>query len=143
MSDKKTGTSKPPQHTAKAAKDAKTPSHAPPPKPIQRRDATGHLDPRYAAHLRAESGQGRDSDDNHAFLPEGHSKSKDDFAEELGEEAVAAMTSGEYQGEEELDQVVEEERGGPFVESTAGVEYAEGTDPSNPSTATREPFPKT
>jgi hypothetical protein len=110
-------------------------------KPIRRRDATGHLDPRYAAHLRAESGHSRDASDNVAFLA--GDRSNDDFAEELGEEAVEAMTTGEYQGEDALDQVVEEERGGPFVESTAGVEYAEGTDPSNPSTATREPFPKT
>jgi len=110
-------------------------------KPIRRRDATGHLDPNYAAHLRAESGHSRDASDNVAFLSA--ERSKDDLAEELGEEAVEAMTTGEYQGEDVLDQVVEEERGGPFVVSTAGVEYAEGTDPSNPSTATREPFPKT
>jgi hypothetical protein len=140
MNEKKAGTSKPPQHAAKGAKGAKVPAPAPA-KPIHRRDATGHLDPEYAARLRAESLEGRDNDDNRAFLPEGHSK--DDLAEELGEEAVEAMTSGESQREDDLDQVTDEERGGPFVESTAGVEYAEGTDPSNPSTATREPFPKT
>jgi hypothetical protein len=110
-------------------------------KPIRRRDATGHLDPHYAAHLRAEGGHSRDTADNVAFLA--GERSDDELAEELGEEAVAEMTTGEYQGEDVLDRVVEEERGGPFVESTAGVEYAEGTDPSNPSTATREPFPKT
>jgi len=76
-----------------------------------------------------------------AFLDGLHSR--DDLAEELGEETVEAMTSGEYQMEDVLDQVVEEERGGPFVESTAGIEFAEGTDPSNPPDATREPFPKT
>jgi hypothetical protein len=151
MTPKKTGKAKPPRPSAAASKAAPQKGHdknkaaAAPPgtaAPVRRRDATGHLDPRYAAHLRAESGQlqGAAADDV-AFIR--GSKTKDDLAEELGEGAVATMTSGEYEGEDALDQVVEEEAGGPFVESTAGQEFAEGTDPSNPDTATREPFPKT
>jgi hypothetical protein len=108
---------------------------------VRRRDALGHLDPRYAAHLRSESGKLSAASDNDAAFVRG-SKSNDELAEELGEEAVQSMTSGEYEGEEALNQVVEEETGGPFVQSTAGQEFAEGTDPSNPKGATREPFPK-
>jgi hypothetical protein len=140
MSEKKPSPTKSAPRPAVGATGAEAPKHDAG-KPIRRRDATGHLDPHYAAHLRAESGHSRDTGDNVAFLSA--ERSDDAFAEELGEEAVEAMTTGEYQGEDGLDQVVEEERGGPFVESTAGIEYAEGTDPSNPSTATREPFPKT
>jgi hypothetical protein len=109
--------------------------------PLRRRDASGHLDPQYAADLLAESGRHRDGADDVAFLD--GLRSQDDLAEGLGEETVEAMTTGEYQGEDVLDQIVEEERGGPFVESTAGIEFAEGIDPSNPPDATREPFPKT
>jgi hypothetical protein len=109
--------------------------------PLRRRDGAGHLDPRYAADLLAESGRQRNGADDVAFLD--GLRSQDDLAEELGEETVEAMTTGEYQMEDVLDQIVEEERGGPFVESTAGIEFAEGTDPSNPPDATREPFPKT
>jgi hypothetical protein len=140
MSPKKTAKAKPAQPSASSKNKSApvTPGTAP---PVRRRDATGHLDPRYAAHLRAESGQQRGAADDVAFIR--GTKSDDDLAEELGEEAVATMTSGEYDGEDALDQVVEEETGGPFVESTAGQEFAEGTDASNPDTATREPFPKT
>jgi hypothetical protein len=43
---------------------------------------------------------------------------KDDLAEELGEESVEAATSGQYQAEENLNEEVPEETGGPFVERT-------------------------
>jgi len=55
---------------------------------------------------------------------------------------VSAMTSGEDQDEAQLDAEVEGERGGPFVETKAGEEYADDIDESNPADATREPFPK-
>jgi hypothetical protein len=84
----------------------------------------------------------RDTDvDQQAFVTE--SRSTDDLAEELGEEAVAEMTSGEDQRERLLDEQVDDERGGPFVETGGSQEYAGGTDASNPATATREPFPTT
>ncbi|MDB4938477.1 MAG: histone protein [Labilithrix sp.] len=104
-----------------------------------RRDATGHLDPSYARDLRARSRATRD-DDTRAFLR--GSRSKDDLAEELGEEAVATMTSGEDQSER-LEAEVDEERGGPFVPSRGRKEFARGTDKSNPRSASREPFPRT
>jgi hypothetical protein len=76
-----------------------------------------------------------------AFIDRPHSK--DDLAEELGEQAVETMTSGEDEGEDLADQDVPEERGGPFVVTTAGTEFAEGVDASNPRGAKREPFPTT
>ncbi len=53
------------------------------------------------------------------------------------------MTSGENDSGDNRDQFVDEEIGGPFVESPAKREYADGNDASNPDDATREPFPKT
>ncbi len=108
----------------------------------RRRDATGHLDPRYAAELRAKGLEMHDDDEGQqAFLR--RARSRDDLAEELGEEAVAEMTSGEDQRESLLDVQNEAETGGPFVGTPGRVEFARGTDESNPSSATREPFPRT
>jgi len=128
---------------AKAAPKAKpVAKSAPKAKPIQRRDGAGHLDPKYAADLRARIQP--HEDETTAFLGEGRSSSSDDLAEELAEEAVETMTSGEYEAEDALNQSVPEDRGGPFVPSTAGAEFAsEDEDESNPQGATREPFPTT
>jgi hypothetical protein len=111
--------------------------------PVSRRDATGHLNPAYAADLRQKSRESRDDGgaDTQAFLTK--SRSRDGLAEELGEEAVSAMTSGADQSDRLLDLEVEEERGGPFVRTTGREEFALGTDKSNPRKATREPFPRT
>ena len=109
-------------------------------KPAPRRDATGRLDPKYARDLRARS-QENQEDDNRAFFKKPHSG--DDLAEELGEQAVGTMTSGEDQSEHLTGEEVEEERGGPFVKTREGDEFAGGTDRSNPRDATREPFPRT
>jgi hypothetical protein len=108
-------------------------------KPAPRRDGSGRLNPKYARDLRALSRENKGDDDDRAFFKT--PRSGDDLAQELGEEAVETMTSGEAQGER-LDEVVEEERGGPFVK-TGGEEFAGGTDRSNPRDATREPFPRT
>jgi len=109
--------------------------------PVRRRDATGHLDPEYEAKLRAETGHSRNKDDARAFVA--GAKSKDGFAEELGEEFVEAATSGEDQKEDAFNQSVPEDSGGPFVETSGKKEFAHGTDASNIKGATREPFPKT
>jgi hypothetical protein len=53
------------------------------------------------------------------------------------------MTSGEDQGEDALNQTVEEEAGGPFIETTGQKEFAHDVDASNPEDAMREPFPTT
>ena len=79
-----------------------------------------------------------------AFFPDpagGPARTKDDLAEELAEEFIASATSGEGQNEAGHEAVVAEEIGGPFVPSTGKVEFARGTDASNPKGATREPFP--
>ena len=108
-------------------------------KPIQRRTIAGHIDPKYGAELLAQSGHS--DDEGQSFIP--RPRSGDDLAEELCEEFVETVTTGEYAGEETLDQVVAEESGGPFIETTGATEFAEGTDASNPKDAEREPFPKT
>jgi hypothetical protein len=109
-------------------------------RPIQRRDATGHLDPKYAADLRKRSlPRARDGEDV-AFL--GRAKSTDPLAEALGEEFLEAATTGEDAGLEDLNQNLPEDEGGPFVLTRGRDEFARGADPSNPRDATREPFPK-
>ena len=110
-------------------------------KGFTRTDRDGHLDPKHAASLREKSRDSNPKDDERAFV--GGHKSRDPLAEELAEEAVEAMTSGEDRLTEDRAADVAEERGGPFVVTSAGEEMAEGTDASNPRGATREPFPKT
>jgi hypothetical protein len=89
--------------------------------------------------LLARSGARPDAE--HSFVDE--PRTQDDLAEGLGEEFVHSATSGENEGEDTLDQVVPEEEGGPFVESSGGTEFASGTDASNPKGAKPEPFPTT
>lgn len=126
-----------PKATARGAAPKRAKARA---KPLLRReDHPGHLDPKYAAALRRQSG--RPEPEPESFLDQ--PRSKDDLVEELGEEFVGEVTSGEHEGEDLQDQLVPEERGGPFVETPAGTEFAQGTDPSNPKGATREPFPRT
>jgi len=110
-----------------------------PQKPLQRRDATGHLNPKYAADLRKRSlASGHSDAGGVAFF--GRAKSSDTLAEGLGEAFVAAATTGEG-GADAHDLVVPEDAGGPFVITKGRDEFAQGSDPSNPPEATREPFP--
>jgi len=122
---------------AKAAK--KKPAPRPPARP--RRDATGHLNPEYAAELLEKSTEGMSRDPNQDAFLHGP-KAEDDLAEELGETTVATMTTGEETGEETLNRPAIEEVGGPFVVTPAATEFAPGTDASNPKGAKPEPFPK-
>jgi hypothetical protein len=132
----------PKKKTKAAPKKAKTvaPKKAKAAAPIRRRDGAGHLDPKYAKELRALGGH-EDAGDTTAFVQ--RPRSKDDLAEELGEEFVMTATSGEDEGEDVANQDVPEEIGGPFVVTDADTEFAEGTDASNPKGAKREPFPRT
>src|SRR5262245_36048128 len=78
------------------------------------------------------------TDDADAFIPDpdgGPAVIPDDLAESLAEEFLESATSGEDRAEELQDEVVPEELGGPFVESTAEQEFASGTDASNPEDA--------
>ena len=112
------------------------------PEEIRRRDATGHLDPKYAAELRAKSVEDNTKDDDRAFVV--GSKSNDPLAESFGEEFVESATSGESEAERSSsEEITSDEVGGPFVVTSGRQEYAEGTDASNPKGATREPFPRT
>lgn len=108
---------------------------------VRRRDASGNLDPKYAAELRALGKETHpDEDENPGGFLEGMS-SGDPLAEELGEHFVRTAVSGEDDAED--DEETPEERGGPFVETSSRTELADGTDASNPEDATREPFPTT
>jgi hypothetical protein len=103
-------------------------------------DNQGHIDPERAALLLSRTASARNGD----YVPfVASSGSEDDLAEELGEVAVLAMTSGEGRMVEDLNGDVEEDWGGPFVVTSAAREFAGGTDDSNIAEATREPFPTT
>jgi hypothetical protein len=86
------------------------------------------------------------SDDANAFMPDpegGPARIHDDLAEGMAEDFLQAATSGEDVTEEAMDEMVAEELGGPFVETSAMEEFATGTDESNPPDAEREPLPLT
>src|SRR3954471_16589676 len=86
----------------------------------------------------------RREDHADAFLPDpdgGPAHTNDDLAEELAEEFLKSATSGEYVGEDELDQEVPEESGGPFIISSGRDEFARDVDASNPLDANREALP--
>jgi len=107
---------------------------------VRRRDSAGNIDPHYAAELLAQSGIRQGSSDSDAFLAS--SRSNDPLAEELGEEFVETVTSGEDEGQNARNEQFTEERGGPFVVTPSGTEFADGIDASNPKGSTREPFPR-
>ena len=92
--------------------------------------------PSYGAHHR--------SDDANAFMPDpedGPARIRDDLAENLAEDYLQAATQG-MEVEEDHDQIVPEELGGPFVETSAAEEFALDTDEANPEDASREPLPR-
>ena len=113
-----------------------------PKKPVTRRDATGHLDPEYERKLLEASGKKRPERiaDDRAFVD---GAAPEELSEELGEAFLQAATSGEDAELERRESVIPEESGGPFVPSTAGQEFAGGTDESNIAEATREALPRT
>jgi hypothetical protein len=112
-------------------------------KPTKRRDATGHLDLDYERKLRAPSREQHKADnpDENAFVSRPFSE--EPLAEQRGEAFVEAATSGEGAESETRDSFDAGEVGGPFVESPASREFADGVDESNIAEATREPLPKT
>lgn len=106
---------------------------------VEHRDGAGHLDAAYEAGLRARVRDRARGTRERAFVS--GPSSMNATAEESGEEFVMSVTSGVDGGESALDEETSEERGGPFVVTSATVEFAHGTDESNPRGATREPFP--
>ena len=81
-----------------------------------------------------------------AFLPDpqdgGVARTDDDLAENLAEDFLRSATSGEDAEDETMDEVVTEEYGGPFVETSASEEFAMEPDESNPDDALAEPLPR-
>jgi hypothetical protein len=73
----------------------------------------------------------------------GPARISDDLAEELAEGFVDSATRGDDADDAKLDGVVAEEIGGPFLETSAVVEFANDTDAANPPDAEREPLPRT
>ena len=67
---------------------------------------------------------------------------KDDLAELLAEDFLKSATSGEDADDETIDQIVDEEYGGPFIETSGREEFATGTDESNPEDADQDPLPR-
>jgi hypothetical protein len=122
-------------------KSAKSPPARAPSGNVARRDGSGHVDPAHAKRLLALSRESQETSEGRSFVS--GPRSKEAIAEELGEGAVTSMTSGEGSLPDTLDEHVDEENGGPFIETAASEEFAEGTDESNIAGATREPFPKT
>jgi hypothetical protein len=81
-----------------------------------------------------------------AFLPDpdgsGATHTSDDLAETLAEDFVRSATTGEDAEDETVEQVVPEEYGGPFVETTPAEEFGMDEDESNPPDAMAEPLPR-
>jgi hypothetical protein len=95
--------------------------------PHGRRDATGHMNPEYERELLDKSRENRsNSKADRAFIY--RPRAGDELGEELGEAFVESATSGEEAGAERLDRLVTEEHGGPFIQSSAAIEFASGTD---------------
>jgi hypothetical protein len=102
------------------------------------RKTTNGVRPPPAPHIH------RRSDDGNAFMPDpgdGPARIRDDLAENLAEDYLQAATQGP-EVEEDHDQIVPEEIGGPFIETTAAEEFAHDTDESNPEDGSREPLPR-
>jgi hypothetical protein len=135
-----TGGSRKSRRSSGKPEAAPAPAKSPTPKRREGNHA-GHLDPGHAARLRRLSRETEQKDVDVAFVAE--PRSRDETAEQFGEEAVATMTSGEDAREEDRDERAVEEIGGPFVPTSATEEFATGTDETNTPEAPREPFPKT
>jgi len=101
-------------------------------------DNTGHLDPQRVERLSERASESSKRPEQ-AFVV--GTEAEDDLAEELGEGVVFAMTTGEDAIGDDFNHDVEEDWGGPFLETTASKEFAFGFDESNIEDATREPFP--
>jgi hypothetical protein len=112
----------------------------PPRTGLRRRDATGHLDPRYAAELLEQSGETGTSDPP----PSGFvTDASDDLAEQLGEDFVQAATSGEDGDADAGDELITDEPSVPDGDDDdIGFEPEELAFPAPKPTRTKpEPAP--
>jgi hypothetical protein len=102
--------------------------------PEPRRDPIGA---RSMAHPRTDTADAFFTDPE-----DGPARVGDDLAELLAEDFLKSATSGEDADDETMDQIVDEEYGGPFIETSGREEFATGTDESNPEDADPEPLPR-
>jgi hypothetical protein len=93
----------------------------------------------FAAQLEGQGSQRPDG--GKAFVRESDGTSSDTFATEMGKDFLIAAETGREVLEELSDEDMPEDSGGPFIVSTAGNEFADGVDASNPTGADREAFP--
>jgi hypothetical protein len=107
---------------------------------VDHRDGAGHLEPAYAARLRERASHRACGDEDRETA--GETWEANSLAGESAQEFLITVTSGEEAGSAMLGAVVPEENGGPFVETSAAAEFAYRPDRSNPTGASREPFPK-
>ena len=91
---------------------------------------------------------GTRSDDGAAFLPDpfarghsGHVLSKGSLADELAEEYVSSVTSGEDSATDARAMLTSEELGGPFVVTSAQTEFGATVNESSPPGGDREAVP--
>jgi hypothetical protein len=89
-------------------------------------DRPGHLAEEHAQRLLRMSK--RKPPDDVAFVMANRGNTDDEFAEELAEHAVSTMTTGGDTWMDFMDKTVEEEDGGPFVETRASREFAHGSE---------------
>ena len=87
-------------------------------------------------------------DDGTAFLPDpfargrsGHVQSKDSLADELGQQYVSSVTSGEDVATEQSAARTSEELGGPFLVTSAQSEYGATVNEAHPPGGEREAVP--
>ena len=99
----------------------------PQPPALRRRDGSGHINPEYACRSsRGEVATARKKTRCRFFE---QPIVRDEVAEEFGEEFVETVTGAQDEGQDVLNRKISRRRaGGPFVETTAGTEFASGTD---------------
>lgn len=86
----------------------------------------------------------RRADDADAFLPDpdgGVSYAGDELAQELVDEFLRSVTSGDDAGEEMMDHETPDECGGPFLIRSGRSIFVRGSDESNPVDGSREALP--
>src|SRR4051812_25113131 len=113
------------------AKRKRAPENEPP-----QQNGRPEVDPEHLRRTDTADAFIRDPDDGGPIVAD------DDLAEVLGEEFVLSATTAEDMSDEALQQGVPEDIGGPFVESSPEVEFADGPDESNPADADAEPMPR-
>ena len=89
--------------------------------------------PRHAADAAEQTRPNRPEPERERELPETliPGAAEDDLAEELGEESVETATSGQSMAEDNLNEEVPEETGGPFVETSGKTVFGHGSRPRN------------